>query len=377
MMASPFNQAPASVLTETIEWPNGKGFTPCSAAYRAALDEQARIKPEGVSMDSLSAEDYQRWNELDHQLMTMQASGEHLGQSISSEKGAFDDLPEDDLDAVLNSPMKAASDIKEMPNPAARFEEPCRKCRGSGRFISWAGRDCGACRQCKGTGKLTFKTSKEDRAKGRSQSVNAKAKKAASNLEAFKIEYPAIFAWMDGSTFDFAIKMKEAVEKYGHLTERQLAACSSCIMKLEAKKAEAVARVQNAKEIDTAKIEAAFAMASSKLKSPKLRVAGLVISHAKATSANAGALYVKSATVQNDEGRGLYLGKIMGGKFIRSRECDDAAEASLLDVANDPKEAAIKYGRVTGCCACCGRPLENKESIARGIGPVCAEKFGW
>ena len=142
-----------------------------------------------------------------------------------------------------------------------------------------------------------------------------------------------------------------------------------CVEKLSAKKAEAVARVESAKVIDTGKIEAAFAKASSILKAPKLRVAGMTISHAKATSANAGAIYVKAA--------GTYLGKIMGGKFIRSRDCDDASEAAVLEIANDPKEAAIKYGRVTGCCACCGRPLENKESVERGIGPVCAEKFGW
>jgi hypothetical protein len=284
-----------------------------------------------------------------------------------SEKGAFDDLPEDDLADAISAPKDVAK-IANLPAPVM-FEENCPKCRGSGNFISYSGRVMGRCFHCKGKGKLAFKTSREDRQRAKSGAAASKARKGAANLEAFKVSHPEVFAWFDGSTFDFAVQMRAAVEKYGHLTDNQLAASLRCVEKLAAKKAEAAARVDNAKAIDTTLIEAAFAKASAILKAPKLRVAGMTISHAKATSANAGALYVKAS--------GTYLGKIMGGKFIRSRECDDAQEAAVLDVAHDPKEAAIRYGRVTGCCACCGRPLENKESIERGIGPICAEKFGW
>lgn len=39
-----------------------------------------------------------------------------------------------------------------------------------------------------------------------------------------------------------------------------------------------------------------------------------------------------------------------------------------------PEEAA-RYGQVTGRCACCGRELTNEESIERGIGPICWEKY--
>lgn len=80
---SPYNQAPPAVLTDAIYWPNGRGETLCSAAYKAALDEQERIKPEGASFDNLTPEDYQRWNVLDCELLTMQASGQHLGPSVT------------------------------------------------------------------------------------------------------------------------------------------------------------------------------------------------------------------------------------------------------------------------------------------------------
>ena len=33
--------------------------------------------------------------------------------------------------------------------------------------------------------------------------------------------------------------------------------------------------------------------------------------------------------------------------------------------------------RLTGACSCCGRELTNQVSIDRGIGPICAVKFGW
>lgn len=36
----------------------------------------------------------------------------------------------------------------------------------------------------------------------------------------------------------------------------------------------------------------------------------------------------------------------------------------------------LKIGRETGICQICGRALVNPESLARGIGPVCAERMG-
>jgi len=38
-------------------------------------------------------------------------------------------------------------------------------------------------------------------------------------------------------------------------------------------------------------------------------------------------------------------------------------------------EQAMEYGQITGTCCNCGRLLTNEESIANGIGPICASKF--
>lgn len=39
-------------------------------------------------------------------------------------------------------------------------------------------------------------------------------------------------------------------------------------------------------------------------------------------------------------------------------------------------EAAKHYGKLYGMCMVCGRTLTDEESVTKGIGPVCEEKFG-
>lgn len=38
-------------------------------------------------------------------------------------------------------------------------------------------------------------------------------------------------------------------------------------------------------------------------------------------------------------------------------------------------EVAKKYGKLYGMCVVCGRTLTDEQSIAAGIGPICAAKF--
>lgn len=56
-----------------------------------------------------------------------------------------------------------------------------------------------------------------------------------------------------------------------------------------------------------------------------------------------------------------------------------AALRGLLEKieAQGIRESAERFGRELGICPCCGSPLTDPESIARGIGPICAEKRGW
>lgn len=253
------------------------------------------------------------------------------------------------------------------------FEERCEACGGSGQFRSYTGRIVGACFKYKGAGVRRYKQSAEQREKARAAAANNRAR-ALAWLEA----NPAEAEWLSearGSGFEFAVSLSEALFKYGHLTEKQEAAVRNATAKSAARKAqwaaEKAAREANAATVQIDRIATALATAkASGLKWPKLRLADFVFSPAGENSRNAGAIYVKT----HDE---VYLGKIVDGRFSRSRDCDAATEEAILAAAADPLAAAVAYGLQTGVCACCGRELTNAESVALGIGPICRDKWGF
>lgn len=252
---------------------------------------------------------------------------------------------------------------RESSTPVA-FVESCPKCHGTGRY-----RHLGPCFMCKGAGRRTFKKSAGERAVGRAEYAAKKVKTAEQNLADFAAFEPKIWAWIDGNDYHFAKAMRDAVEKYGNLTLNQKAACERSIEKLAASKAAAVDRKENAPVVEMTHIDAAFARASARLKKPRLTIANISFAPAPASGSNAGAIYVKSGS--------QYLGKISGGKFVTVRDTTAEQRAKVLEVAADPKAAAIAHGRVSGRCAICSRVLTDANSVAAGIGPICAEGFGW
>jgi len=131
-----------------------------------------------------------------------------------------------------------------------------------------------------------------------------------------------------------------------------------------------VAEPRNDPAIDVSKIEIAFATAHKNgVKTPKLRLGAFMFSRAPDHGKNAGSVYVK----QGSE----YLGKVTAGKFLATRGCGDDRQAQVIEAAANPDAAAKAYGFRTGSCSCCGRELTNAESIRLGIGPICAEKYGF
>lgn len=163
---------------------------------------------------------------------------------------------------------------------------------------------------------------------------------------------------------DFARSLIAYHDNGSEWSERQCSAILSMCSKLKAKEA---AKADTA-EVDLTPVRELFKNAvQSGYKRPTFRAEGLVISLAGAGSVNAGALYVKRD--------GEYLGKIMGEQFKPAYGAPDDVAALLQEIAKDPLEAAVAYGRKTGTCACCGRELTNAESIALGIGPICRERW--
>lgn len=248
--------------------------------------------------------------------------------------------------------------------PVAKvYTEPCPKCRGRGRFISYNGRDVGPCYTCKGSGKREFKTAPTVRAAARERAQAAPQGRWA----AFETAHPAEAAWIARSTptFEFAASLRAAVEKYGELTERQLAAATKCATPKGA------LTESRATHVDASKIVTAIQNGrASGLKWVCLRFAGLTIYEAKNKP---GVLYVKSGRGE----AGIYLGKIAGDAFHPSRDCDADTLAKVVLIASDPAAAARVFGLQTGSCSCCGRELTDPVSVAAGIGPICGSRFGF
>lgn len=79
-------------------------------------------------------------------------------------------------------------------------------------------------------------------------------------------------------------------------------------------------------------------------------------------------------------------GRWAGYVFLKIQSSDDefsvksaarqmAVYSAILDAG--VKESSALYGVSIGSCGVCGRTLTDAQSIASGIGPVCASKMGW
>lgn len=290
----------------------------------------------------------------------------------------------DSLDDLIGGATKAKQLQDHTPDwyrnqKPAEHIEVCQACRGTGRFISYSGRALGPCFKCKGQGKKVFKTSAADRAHARQQNQDRKARRGEEARQAFKAAHPAAYEWLLANVErnEFATSLWHKLATYGDLTDGQLAAVTKGIARDAERKASAQARVDNAKAIDMSKIELAFEKARSNAKAlGALGIRWLKLRLDTFEFLDMPAKGQWNAAVRVTEGE-KKLGRIEAGKFVRSFACDDPTEARIIAAAADPQSAAVAYGKKYGVCAICGRTLENEESIKRGIGPICADKYGW
>ncbi len=154
--------------------------------------------------------------------------------------------------------------------------------------------------------------------------------------------------------------------KNGYLTAGQMAAVQRCIDRNKARQANRVTV-----DIDVTLIQVAFDTAKSRdIKSPRLYLGEYKFTSAKDYSANAGGIYVATQT-------GEYMGKVLKGKLMPTGACTPEHRAAILKVAQDPGQEAKAFGFRSKRCSCCGKTLTKGISIDMGIGPICAEKYGF
>ncbi len=268
---------------------------------------------------------------------------------------------------------------EEKPTDKDTF--PCESCGGTGIYrgvrLHQPESKCFAC-----GGKGFFKKSYKDRLAARQKSAQRKASKIEQAQAAFEETYPGLIAGLTALTSwnSFAADLIGKFNQYGSLTDNQASAAQLQVEKAAARDAErAAAKEQRAQQapvvLELDKLKTALDTAASNgLKKPKLRFDGFAVSVAPLTGKNPGALYIKG------EQYGDYLGKIVNGKLLLTREAEEqypTIAATITQAIADPVEAAKAYGRRSGVCSCCGRELTDPVSVEQGIGPVCITKFGF
>lgn len=288
-------------------------------------------------------------------------------------KHGFDGFADlDDLDAAPvaapRAPTAAELEATETVGNArnistTRFEEKCPKCRGTGRFRSFAGRDLGDCFACKGTGKRIFRTSPQVREAARDRAAAAKLEQRLEcqrwiEADVYRIKF------LNNNTFDFAMKMGDALREFGTLTEGQRAAIDRCCdrdRQRDAERAQRAAAPVDPTGLDLTVLPSGFYAVPQGDTRLKLRVR--LVKEGKW----AGWVFV-------DDGAAYGQGRKYGSQRPGARYQGQCVE-QLRAILENPREASAAYGRLVGVCGVCGRKLEDEESVARGIGPICAGKF--
>lgn len=167
-------------------------------------------------------------------------------------------------------------------------------------------------------------------------------------------EVAALAAWLGEQTWsEFAQSLASYYRKNGRLSEKQIAAGTSMRTKVESHKA--------AKAAAAPKAEAAKPVSV-----PSGHYA-LVIDGV-----------VKFYRVNN-----VTEGKWAGYTFVDAQASDDfhpirnraSSREILALIAADVKGALVRYGHELGRCGVCRKTLTDAESIAAGIGPVCAGRL--
>jgi len=200
-------------------------------------------------------------------------------------------------------------------------------------------------------------------------------------LAAFTLEHADVIEWVMTriARSSFAKSLAQGMAKYGSLTEGQVAAVRR-IMAEDSDRAQmapqpAAAASQAVSVAGAGFVSLGAALLKAKasgLKRPAIIFAAVTFKLAKDGGANTGSIYASSGKAYAS----TYFGKIsQAGTFQPARDCTPEIKATIAAICADPLGQIVAHGQKTGNCACCGRELTDADSVARGIGPVCFERY--
>lgn len=178
---------------------------------------------------------------------------------------------------------------------------------------------------------------------------------------------------LTGRDQEFASSLIQNFYRFGRLSEKQLPWVTTLTERVT-KPAPIVA----AETVSVAAINALFDKAAIKLKRVKVKLATenspVVFARAGAMSKYSGQIMITDGGPFGDN---VYFGRIdTNGEFFPTRNADDSVKGLIREFADNPSDTAGKYGRLTGGCSFCNKPLKDERSTSVGYGPVCAENFG-
>lgn len=272
------------------------------------------------------------------------------------------------------SDLETIQDLNDHGTVDTREKFPCTACSGTGTWVGgYVRRIEGKCHACNGRG--FFYTSPEQRQRARqkaAQKRHAKRQEIAGLALDYVEKHSDLVKYLNETAGwnNFSQSLREAITQYGQLTDGQERAAYNAYAKhLERQEQRAKADADRP-VVDLTRINKMFDSAKENgLQRPKLRVGEMQIYPAPMNGKNAGFLYVKAD--------GEYAGKISAdGRLFTIRNAPEGVEGELQAIAADPMGRLTEHGRMTGNCSCCGRELTKKDSIERGIGPICAQKYG-
>lgn len=253
-----------------------------------------------------------------------------------------------------------------------RVEIRCDKCRGTGTFYSYSGRAVGRCFACNGTGKILraagYEQAKAARQERKDRLAREQMEAVATAIGKFAEAMPDVFNWIQANTqtFSFAASLNDALARSGTLTEGQINGVRKCLARdAERAQAQAEATAQavaaNPDALDISPLNGYYAVPDGATRL-KLRV-----KHPGKNSRFHGWIFVDDGAVY---GQNRKYGSQRPGALYQGQVQDQ-----LRAILANPLEAQIAYGKLTGVCGVCGRPLEDAESVAAGIGPICRSRL--
>lgn len=178
----------------------------------------------------------------------------------------------------------------------------------------------------------------------------------------------------------FATSLIDTFNKKGQLSPRQAPWVATLI-----ERAETNANPPAPTQVSVGSMEGLielFKMAAQHLKYPKINLQldngkPVVLKLAGPRAKTPGSIYVTNGGHYGSAGNRWYGRVSPDGTWEQGHSVEELAEVGALlgRMSSSPAETAAEYGKLTGnCCFCC-RPLKDERSTSVGYGPVCAENY--